>query len=91
MFTDWLSFGRVVGEGGGGGWWFRLKLDVQGQGGGRIWDVDGQGVQGVLKIAHGSHICMIIRNLTETVALVFVHFSEYLLLFLDDNVGKESE
>ena len=55
MFTDWLSFGRVVGEGGGGGgWWFRLKLDVQGQGGGRILDVDGQGVQGVLKIAQFS-------------------------------------
>ena len=28
----------------------RLKLDVQGQGGKRIWDVNGQGVWGVLKI-----------------------------------------
>ena len=38
-------FGRVVGEKVRGG--VRLKLDVQGQGGGKILDVDGQGVGGL--------------------------------------------
>ena len=36
----------------GGG--VHLKLDVQGQGGGRIFDVDGQGGWGVLKIGQFS-------------------------------------
>ena len=40
ILIDWLSFGV-------GG--VRLKLDVQGQEGGRILDVDGQGGWGVLK------------------------------------------
>ena len=37
---------KVVVEEGG----VRLKLDVQGQGGGKMWDVDGQGEWGVLKV-----------------------------------------
>ena len=40
LLIDWLSFGE---EGGGGAGGFSLELDVQGQGGGRILDVDGQG------------------------------------------------
>ena len=43
---DWLSFGEKKGV--------RLKLDVQGQEGGRILDVDGQGRLGVLKIGQFS-------------------------------------
>ena len=40
----------------------RLKLDVQGQGGGRILDVDGQGRWGVLKLDnfHGRHMFIIL-------------------------------
>ena len=39
----------------------RLKLDVQGQGGGRILDLDGQRGWVVLKIGHfhGRHMCII--------------------------------
>ena len=43
LLIDWLSFGERE-EGGR----IRLKLDVQGQGGGRILEVDGQGGWGVL-------------------------------------------
>ena len=43
LFTDWLSFEE-------GGRWLRLEMDVQGQGGERILEVDGQGGWGVLKI-----------------------------------------
>ena len=35
LLTHWLLFGE--------GWEVRFKLDVQGLGGGRIWDVGGQG------------------------------------------------
>ena len=41
---DWLSFGGGV----------HMKLDFQGQGGGRILDVDGQGGWVVLKIGQFS-------------------------------------
>ena len=34
---------QSAGEGGGVGRWIRLKLDVQGQGGGNILNVDGHG------------------------------------------------
>ena len=39
----------------------RLKLDVQGQGGGQISDLDGQGRGGSSKLDnfHGRHICII--------------------------------
>ena len=43
FLIDCLSFGKDGGVGGGGGGVVRLKLDVQGQGGRRILDVDGQG------------------------------------------------
>ena len=39
---------------GGGGKGFRLKLDVQGQGGGIILDVDAQEGWGILKIGQFS-------------------------------------
>ena len=44
ILTDWLSFE----EG------FRLKLDLQSLGGGRILDVDGQGEWGVMKLGQFS-------------------------------------
>ena len=48
LLIDWLSFGED-GEGGeeGKGAGFGSKLDVQGQDGGRISDIDGQGVGGL--------------------------------------------
>ena len=48
LLIDWLSFGQSDGE------VVCLKLDVQGQRGGRILDVDGQGGWGVLKIGQVS-------------------------------------
>ena len=39
-----------MGAGGGGGGWARLKFDVQGQGGGRTLNVDGQRGWEVLEI-----------------------------------------
>ena len=39
LLIDWLSFGK----GGGGGGGESFKVDVQGQGGGRILDVAGKG------------------------------------------------
>ena len=48
LLIDWLSFGED-GEGGeeGKGAGFGSKLDVQGQDGGRLSDIDGQGVGGL--------------------------------------------
>ena len=43
LLIDWLPFEN-------GRWGVRLKLDVQGQRGGRILDVDGKRGWGVLKI-----------------------------------------
>ena len=38
-----------------------LKLDIQGQGGGRVLDVDGKGGRGILKLDnfHVCHMCVI--------------------------------
>ena len=47
LLIDWLSFEE---EGGGGAGGVSLELDVQGQGGGRILDVDGQEDRFFLKI-----------------------------------------
>ena len=47
----YLSERKLGGRGEGG---VRLKLDVEGQGTGRILDVDGQGWWGVLKIGQYS-------------------------------------
>ena len=47
----------LFGEGGGG----CLKLDVQGQGGGRFSDVGGQGGWGVLKIGQFSWTLYVYR------------------------------
>ena len=53
LLIEWLLFG----EGGT----VRLKLDFQGQGGGRMLDVDGQGGWGSWNLDnfHGCHICII--------------------------------
>ena len=48
-----------VGEGGGGG--VRLKLDVQDRGRWEIFDVDGQGSGGVLKIRQFSWTSCVYR------------------------------
>ena len=58
MFSfNWLVIIWRRGEGVG----IRLRLDVQGQGGGRILDVDGQGGGGSWKLDnfHGRHMCII--------------------------------
>ena len=46
---------------GWGSGWVRLKLDVQGQGGGRILVLAGQRGGGLEKLEnfHGSHMCII--------------------------------
>ena len=57
MFSfNWLVI--IWRWGGGGG--VRLKLDVQFQGGRRIFDLDGQGGWGVLDNFHGSQTIMIL-------------------------------
>ena len=57
---NWLVIIWRVGKGGGGKG-FRLKLDVQGQGGGIILDVDAQEGGGSWKSDnfHGCHMCII--------------------------------
>ena len=49
------------GGGGGGGWlrWIHLKVDVEGQVGGKLLDVDGHGGWETLKIREfsWSHMC----------------------------------
>ena len=52
----------LFGEGGGGRC---LKLDVQGQGGGRFSDVGGQGGWGVLKIGQFSWTSYVYRPLYD--------------------------
>ena len=52
LLIDWLSFGEKGGV--------RLKLDVQGQGCGRIVDVNGQGGGGFESwTIHGCHMYII--------------------------------
>ena len=48
-----------VGAGGREGGLVRLKLDVQGQGGGEILDVDGQGGSWKLDNFHGRQMCIV--------------------------------
>ena len=73
----WITFSFnwlfIIWRAGGGGGGVRLKLDVQGQGGERILDVDRRGGAGggswKLDNFHGYHMC-IIPNLNKLVLLV---------------------
>ena len=66
---------RLSFEVGGGG--VRLKLNVQGQGGGRILDIDGEGEWGVLKIGnfYRHHMCIIPK-------VIFFSISYFLMYHL---------